>query len=106
MTRHVAHIEAYGGRSPERVARQRAIIEAAGRQYRPLPDPPPHDEDRPIASFGFSTRTSRNDAFARLSGILDTTDPEWRDYVRVWDGKLSDPPRHGLLGFLKELFGR
>lgn len=86
MSRHVAYIEAHGSATPARRERQRRIIAAASREYRPLPEAPPHHDPSLIAGFAFSTRTSAEDALARLVGILDTVDPDWRDYVRAWDG--------------------
>jgi hypothetical protein len=110
MSRHVAHIEGHGRATPERVARQRKILSAVAREYRPLPDKPP-EYRQPIEAFAFSKKTSASEAVARLVGILDAVDAEWRDYVRVWDGwgrdggALSDPPRSGWLGVLRDLVG-
>jgi hypothetical protein len=101
MSRHVAYVEAYGVPTPESRQRQREIISAASAQYRPLPDASPGSDPSLIAGFAFSTRTSAPDALARLVGILDAVDPDWRGYVRVWDGwermddsqpQLADPP--------------
>jgi hypothetical protein len=123
MSRHVAHVEAHGSSSPESRQRQRAIISAACAQYRPLPDAPPGSDPSLIAGFAFSTRTSAPDALARLVGILDAVDPDWRSDVRVWDGwgrkddsqpQLADPPfaasavqdrrpRLGLVDWLRAL---
>jgi hypothetical protein len=110
MSRHVAFIEAHGARTPERERRQRTIIEAVCREYRPLPEKLPHC-DRPIESFGFSTRTTAAEAMQRLVTILDSVDADWREYVRAWDGfgredrsPLRDPPQTGLLGFVQRLF--
>ena len=41
---------------------------------------------RPIASFGFSMRTPPEEAVAKLVSLLDAADPDWRAYVKVWDG--------------------
>lgn len=41
---------------------------------------------RPIASFAFSMRTSPEDAVAKLVLLLDDVDPQWRSFVKVWDG--------------------
>jgi hypothetical protein len=97
MPRHVAYIEAIGARTPERRERQRAIIAAAGREYRPLPDAPPHHDPSLIAGFAFSTRASAQDAIDRLVGILDGVDAEWRDFVRAWDGSDREDDAHPQL---------
>ena len=86
VSRHVAYIEAHGARTQERREHQRAIIAAAGREYRPLPDAPPQHDSSLIAGFAFSTKTTAPDALARLVGILDGVDPDWRGFVRAWDG--------------------
>ena len=105
MSRHVAYIEPHGRSTPERRDRQRSLIAAVSRQYRRLPEAPPHHDPSLIAGFAFSTRTSAADAVARLVSILDGADPEWRDFVRVWDGwgreddsrpHLADPPITGF----------
>jgi hypothetical protein len=126
VPRHVAYIEATGQSTPERRARQRTLIAAATQQYRRLPAALPNHDPSLIAGFGFSTRTSALDALARLEGILNSLDSEWRDYVRVWDGwgrkddrepQLADPPisgpltggegdRRGVLARLLERIGR
>jgi hypothetical protein len=110
MPRHVAIIEGHGARTPERTQRQRAILDAVCQGYRPLPDELP-DPDRPIEAFGFSTRITAQEATARLIGLLDSADADWRDYVRVRDGwahddsrPVSDPPETGLFAFLQRLF--
>jgi hypothetical protein len=104
VSRHVAHIEAHGRSTPERRHRQRKIIAAASQEYRTLPEAPANVDPSLIASFAFSTKTTAADALARLVGILDGVDPEWRDYVRAWDGwgreddaqpQLADPPITG-----------
>ena len=123
VPRHVAYIEAHGLSNPERYRRQRAILDAVAREYRPLPEKPPNQErSKPIEGFAFSTRTTAPEAVARLVGILGSVDPEWRDYVRVWDGwgredaaqpQLSDPPRRlpsrlpgRVADLLRRVFGR
>ena len=115
MARHVAYIEAHGKPTPQRLDRQRAILNAVGRQYRPLPGHPPQDRHRPINGYAFSTKTSAPDAVARLVGILASIDKRWRDYVRVWDGWgrddraepiLSDPPQRGPLDIALRILRR
>jgi len=89
MSRHVVHVEAKGLPTPSRIRRQRRILAALDGQYRALTRDAggaPDSGLRPIKSFGFSTRSSREDAVARLVALLDDVDPEWRSYVRVWDG--------------------
>ena len=113
VARHVAYIEARGPRTPQRLGRQRVILESVARHYRPLPEKPAR-EDRPFDAFAFSTRTTAAEAISRLVGILDSVDADWRDYVRVWDGwgrddssrPLSDPPQRGVLEIVQRLFGR
>jgi hypothetical protein len=41
---------------------------------------------RLIASFGLSTRTSPEEAVAKLVKLLDDVHPTWRSYVKAWDG--------------------
>lgn len=57
-----------------------------------------------MAGFAFSKKTTEHEAVARLVGILDSIDAQWRDYVRVWDGwgrdddaqpQFADPPLRG-----------
>lgn len=86
VSRHVAYIEAHGPPTPVRRERQRAIIAAASLEYRPLLEAPPRHDPSLIAGFAFSTKTNAQDALARLVGILDRVDPEWREYMRAWDG--------------------
>jgi hypothetical protein len=115
MTRHVAYVEAHGARTPQRLARQRAILDAVGLEFRPLPERPPHEHDELIEGFAFPKSTTASEALARLVGILDSVDREWRDYVRAWDGyrrndggqlPLADPPYRGLLALLQRIFNR
>jgi hypothetical protein len=89
MSRHVAHVEARGLPTPARIRRQRLILSALDERMRALPrsagGAPPR-RLRPVASFGFSTKTRPEDAVARLVAALDDIDPAWRSLVRVWDG--------------------
>jgi hypothetical protein len=41
---------------------------------------------RPRASYAFSKRTSPEDAVSKLVVVLNEVDPEWRSFVKVWDG--------------------
>jgi hypothetical protein len=41
---------------------------------------------RPIASFAFSTRTEPEEAVGKLVALLNGVDPDWRSFVKVWDG--------------------
>ena len=89
MPRHVAHVEAKGLPTPRRIRRQRRILKQLTEHYAALtPDAGGAAEQvlRPIASFGFSTRTPREDAVARLVALLDEVDPKWRSCLKVWDG--------------------
>jgi hypothetical protein len=52
----------------------------------PMPGGAPAQPLRPIASFGFSMRTTPEEAVATLVAVLDEVDPEWRSFVQVWDG--------------------
>ena len=89
MSRHVGHVEAKGLPTPGRVRRQRRILAGLSSRYSALtPDAggAPEQPLRPMASFGFSTRTSPEDAVRKLVALLDEVDPEWRSFVKVWDG--------------------
>jgi hypothetical protein len=89
VSRHVAHVEAKGLPTPARIRRQRRILEGVSQRYRALPQDAggaPPQPLRPIASFGFSMRTTPEEAVAKLVVVLDEVDPEWRSFVRVWDG--------------------
>lgn len=89
MSRHVAHVEAKGVPTPGRIRRQRRILAALSDRYSALePDAggAPEQLLRPIASFGFSMRTEPEEAVGRLVALLDDIDPEWRSFVKVWDG--------------------
>jgi len=89
VSRHVAHVEARGLPTPARVRRQRAILAQLSERYAALPRSAggaPSSPLRPMASFGFSTRTSPETAVATLVSLLDDIDPQWRSYVKVWDG--------------------
>lgn len=75
--------------TPARVRRQRTILTQLSARYAALPRAAggaPSSRLRPIASFGFSTRTPPEDAVAKLVTLLDDVDPDWRAYVEVWDG--------------------
>jgi hypothetical protein len=75
--------------TPSRIGRQRRILTALAERYPALaPDAggAPASAFRPIASFGFSMRTPPEDAVARLVALLDQVDPQWRSFVKVWDG--------------------
>jgi hypothetical protein len=89
VSRHVVHIEAKGMPTPGRIRRQRQILQGVSERYRALPEDAggaPPQPIRPIASFGFSMRTTPEDAVAKLVAVLDEVDPEWRSFVQVWDG--------------------
>jgi hypothetical protein len=89
VSRHVAHVEAKGLPAPWRIRRQWEILDALSGRYAALPKSAggaPAQRLRPIASFGFSTRTSPEEAVATLVKLLDDVDPAWRSYVKVWDG--------------------
>ena len=89
VSRHVAHVEAKGLPTPGRVRRQRRILAALSDRYAALaPDAggAPEQAWRPIASFGFSMRTDPEEAVRRLVELLDEVDPDWRSFVKVWDG--------------------
>jgi hypothetical protein len=89
VSRHVAHVEGKGLPTPGRVRRQRAILNALARRYAALPlsaGGAPAQRLRPIASFAFSTRSSPEEAVAKLVALLDDVDPAWRSFVKVWDG--------------------
>jgi hypothetical protein len=89
MSRHVAHVEARGLPTPGRIRRQRRILVALSARYTALnPDAggAPDQLLRPMASFAFSMRTEPEDAVQKLVALLDDVDPEWRSYVKVWDG--------------------
>jgi hypothetical protein len=89
VSRHVAHVDAKGLPTPGRIRRQRRILAALSDRYAALaPDAggAPKQPLRPIASFGFSTRISPDEAVSRLVALLDDVDPEWRAFVKVWDG--------------------
>jgi hypothetical protein len=100
MSRHVAYVEAHGARTPQRLDRQRAILNAVAREYRPLSEKLPR-QPRPMEGFGFSTRTTAADAVAHLVGILDSVDGDWREYVRVWDGWGAPTARSHRLATLR-----
>jgi len=89
MSRHVAHVEGKGLPTPGRIRRQRKILNALSERYTALSESAggaPAQGLRPIATFGFSTRTSPEDAVAKLVELLDDADPGWRSFVKVWDG--------------------
>ena len=75
--------------TPRRIGRQRRILRALSQRYRALPESAggaPDQPLRPIASFGFSMRTTPEEAVATLVAVLDDVDPQWRSFVQVWDG--------------------
>lgn len=89
VSRHVAHAEAHGPPTPARVHRQRRILAALSAHYAALSRSAggaPSSRLRPIASFGFSMRTPPEEAVAKLVTLLDEVDPQWRAFVKVWDG--------------------
>jgi hypothetical protein len=82
-------IEGKGLPTPGRIRRQREILIALSKRYAALPKSAggaPTQLLRPIASFGFSMRTSPEEAVAKLVELLDDVDPAWRSFVKVWDG--------------------
>jgi hypothetical protein len=82
-------VEAKGLPTPRRVRRQRRILGRLSARYRPLlpcAGGVSTSRLRPAASFGFSKRTPREEAVAKLVAYLDDVDPEWRSYLKVWDG--------------------
>jgi hypothetical protein len=100
VSRHVAHVEARGLPTPGRIRRQRRILAALSERYTALAPEAggaPKQDLRPIASFGFSMRTSPEDAVARLVALLDVVDPQWRSFVKVWDG-VRDGMAHAVRG--------
>jgi hypothetical protein len=89
VSRHVVHVEAKGMPTPGRVRRQRRILDGVSQRYRALSEDAggaPAQLLRPIASFGFSMRTTPEEAVATLGAVLDEVDSEWRSFVQVWDG--------------------
>jgi hypothetical protein len=89
VSRHVAHVEAKGLPTPGRIRRQRRILAALSDRYTALDADAggaPSQLLRPMASFGFSMRTEPEEAVRKLVAFLDDIDPEWRSFVKVWDG--------------------
>jgi hypothetical protein len=89
MSRHVAHVEARGIPTPSRIKRQRQTLDALSSRYRALPESArgaPAQALRPIASFAFSMATTPEEAVAKRVTLLDDVDPEWRSFLKVWDG--------------------
>ena len=76
---------------PRRVRRQRQILAALSERYAALTPRARFRSrrTRPMASFGFSMRTPPEEAMTKLVAYLDEVDPEWRSFVKVWDGPLS-----------------
>lgn len=100
MPRHVLHVEGRGFPTPRRVRRQRQILNALSKRYRALPRSAggaPRSHLRQIRSYGFSLRMTPEDAVARIVELLDETDPEWREFVEVWDG-FNGGIRHAVRG--------
>jgi hypothetical protein len=88
VPRHVAYVGPKGLPTPWGVRRQRRILASLCERYRPL-----HETDgggsatrfRPARGFGFSLRTSPDDAGAKLVALLDDIDPDWRSFLKVRD---------------------
>jgi hypothetical protein len=62
---------------------------ALSRRYPALPRSAggaPTRRTHPSASFGFALRTPPEEAVGKLVAQLDQIDPEWRSFVKVWDG--------------------
>jgi hypothetical protein len=100
VSRHVAHVEGKGLPTPRRIRRQREILNALSLHYAALPRSAggaPSQRLRPVASFGFSRRTSPEDAVAKLVAILNDVDPAWRSFVKVWDG-VNGGVQHAVRG--------
>ena len=100
MSRHVVHVEARGLPTPGRIRRQKQIIAALSERYTALPRSAggaPSSPGRPIASFGFSLKTTPEEAVEKLVALLNELDPQWRSFVKVWDG-FRGGIRHAVRG--------
>ena len=78
MSRHVAHVEAKGIKTPSRIERQRRILDAVSSRYRALPESAggaPAQPLRPIVTFAFSMSTSPEEAVAKLVRCSMTSIP-------------------------------